>query len=71
MQLAVKFYMCEGSSKCKSHEEIRQWLSGKYIALLYNHRRFLTPIIDGKNVLEEARIEYVPISSQTRQLTPY
>ena len=36
MQLAVKFHMCKGHSYCKSEREIRDYLSGKYIVLLYN-----------------------------------
>ena len=36
MQLAVKFHMCEGHDYCKSKREIIDWLSGKYIVLLYN-----------------------------------
>ena len=36
MQLAVKFHMCEGKDYCKTREEIRDWISGKYIVLLYN-----------------------------------
>jgi len=35
MQLAVKFQMCEGAG-CESEEEIKKWLSGKYVVLLYN-----------------------------------
>ena len=40
MQLAVKFKMCEGHDYCKTRDEIRDWLSGKYIVLLYNQVRF-------------------------------
>ena len=36
MQIAIKFRMCEGESHCRSRDEIRDWLSGKYIVLLYN-----------------------------------
>ena len=35
-QLTVKFKMCEGKSICESKENIREWLKGKYILLLYN-----------------------------------
>ena len=40
MQLAVKFHMCSGHDYCKTEEEIRDFLSGKYIVLLYNQIRF-------------------------------
>ena len=36
MQLAVKFHMCSGHEYCKTKDEIRDWLSGKYIVLLFN-----------------------------------
>lgn len=36
MQLAVKFHICEGFEYCKTKEEILEWVSGKYIVLLYN-----------------------------------
>ena len=36
MQIAVKFHMCEGKSYCKTEREIRDWLSGMYVVLLYN-----------------------------------
>ena len=38
-QIAVKFRMCEGDG-CKTKEEIMEWLSGKFIVLLYNQIRF-------------------------------
>ena len=31
--------MCEGEG-CKSKEEIREWLAGKYIVMLYNAIKF-------------------------------
>ena len=36
MQISVKFKMCEGRSICRTRDEIRDWLSGKYIVILYN-----------------------------------
>ena len=38
-QINVKFRMCEGDG-CKDKQEILEWLSGKYIVLLYNQIRF-------------------------------
>lgn len=71
MQLAVKFHMCEGKPYCKSKDEIRNWLSGKYIVLLYNSMRFLTEEFGEEKTMSEARIIYIPISSQIRELIPY
>ena len=70
MQLAVKFQMCEGAG-CESEEEIKKWLSGKYVVLLYNQVRFITNQFGKDSIVKEARITYVPISSQTRQLIPF
>ena len=36
MQISIKFRMCEGKDICRSRDEIREWLSGKYILILYN-----------------------------------
>ena len=36
MQISIKFKMCEGKAVCRSREEIRKWLSGKYIVILFN-----------------------------------
>ena len=38
-QLFFGFKMCEGEG-CKTQEEIREWLKGTYIVLLYNSVRF-------------------------------
>lgn len=35
-QMVVKFKICEGHSYCESKENIKQWLSGKFIVVLYN-----------------------------------
>ena len=63
MQVAVNFRMCVGKSICKSEREIRDWLSGKYIVLLYNSLRFKTDDFGSDSIVKEARIIYVPINS--------
>ena len=63
MQLSVKFHMCKGYNYCKSEQEIRDWLSGKFIVVLYNQMRFKTDEFGSESVIKEARIQYIPISS--------
>lgn len=55
--------MCEGKPICKTEREIRDWLSGKYIVLLYNQIRFKTDEFGADSVIKEARIKYIPVSS--------
>lgn len=38
-QLVVRFKMCLGEG-CESEENIREWLKGKYIVIIYNQIRF-------------------------------
>ena len=71
MQLSVKFHMCSGHDYCKTEEEIREFLSGKYIVLLYNQIRFDAERQWEEAAIREARIQYIPVSSQTRQLIPF
>ena len=66
MQISAKFHMCEGKPICKTEREIRDWISGMYIVLLYNHIRFKTDEFGEGSVIKEARIKYIPISSQSR-----
>ena len=39
-QVTVRFNMCENKPICKTKDEIIDWLSGKYIVILYNQIRF-------------------------------
>ena len=34
-QISIKFKMCEGDG-CESEDNIKEWLKGKFIVLLYN-----------------------------------
>mmetsp|Transcript_35517 Transcript_35517/g.43513 ORF Transcript_35517/g.43513 Transcript_35517/m.43513 type:complete len:96 (+) Transcript_35517:676-963(+) len=63
--------MCEGESYCMPKAEILQWLAGKYVVLLYNEVRFVTNKFGSEALAKEARISYVPISTQSRQLIPF
>ena len=63
MQLAISFHMCQGKKKCKSEEEIKNWLAGKYIVILYNQVRFKTDKLGSSALIKEARIKYIPVSS--------
>ena len=65
-QIAIKFKMCEGYDYCEKKEDIREWLRGKYILLLYNQIRFQTEEYFEEAAVKEAVLQYVPISSQTR-----
>lgn len=35
-QLAISFKMCTGRPDCHSEADIRDWISGKYIVLVYH-----------------------------------
>mmetsp|Transcript_10769 Transcript_10769/g.13475 ORF Transcript_10769/g.13475 Transcript_10769/m.13475 type:complete len:260 (+) Transcript_10769:65-844(+) len=63
MQLSVKFHMCSGHSYCKSKDEIREWISGLYIVLLYNNIRFKSESYFDESMVREARLLYIPVSS--------
>ena len=63
--------MCEGESYCKTRDEIRDWLKGKYIVILYNQARFKVDVFGAENMVKEARILYIPVSSQVRELIPF
>ena len=69
--MSVKFRMCEGESYCESKEDIRKWLSRKFIILLYNQIRFDPENFHELTKIEESRISYVPISSQVRNIHPF
>ena len=64
----VDIWQCEESEEvqCKTEEEIKKWLSGKYIILLYNQIVFDQENYFSDARKKEARIEYIPISSQVR-----
>ena len=72
-QINIKFKMCENGNGiiCKSESEIKDFLSGKYVILLYNQIRFATEDFFHAAAVKESRIEYIPISSQVRQIHPY
>lgn len=65
--------MCEpgGDVVCKSDEEIREWLSGKWIVLLYNQIRFDQEQYFEASRIQEARISYIGVNSQARQINPH
>lgn len=67
-QLAVTFRMCESSDPeyCHSEEETREWLMRKFIVLLHNQIRFAPLDFFEETKIKEARLLYIPISSQTR-----
>ena len=58
--------MCSGHDYCKSKDEIREWLSGLYIVLLYNQVRFDSNAMWEHASVKESRILYIPVSSQIR-----
>ena len=63
--------MCEGHDYCRKREEIIEWIQGKYIVLLFNQVRFEQEEFGAETFVQEARIKYIPISSQVRQLIPF
>ena len=58
--------MCKGKSICRTESEIRKWLSNKYIILVYNQIVFQRDEFGQNAAKKEARLLYVPISSQLR-----
>ena len=54
--------MCEGEG-CESEENIRKWLKGKFIVLLYNQARFDQDRYFSDSKVKESRIQYIPVSS--------
>ena len=65
--------MCEGGPDkgCATDREIRDWLSGKWIVLLYNQIRFDQEQYFEASRIEEARISYIGVNSQARQINPH
>lgn len=59
--------MCQGDH-CESKEKIREWLSRKYIVLLYNQSRFNPTAFFDEAKIQEKRIVYIPINSQVREI---
>ena len=62
--------MCEGGPECESEENIRKWLAGKYIVLLYNQVTFDTESYYYDSRKYQSRLMYIPISSQIREIIP-
>ena len=61
-QLRINFKMCTGAD-CAPVEEIKEWLSGKFIVLIHNQKRF-DPRGFYENVkINESVIHFIPISS--------
>ena len=55
--------MCDGGEECESEANIRKWLIGKYIVLLYNEVTFDTESYFDESKKFESRLMYIPISS--------
>lgn len=55
--------MCDGGEECESEANIRKWLIGKYIVLLYNEVTFDTENYFDESKKFESRLMYIPISS--------
>ena len=76
-QISVKFEMCDDTKErfkgvtCKEKEEIQKWLQRKFIILLYNQMRFDPKGFHEAAIISESRINYIPISSQVRQIIPF
>ena len=69
--ISVVFRMCEGEDYCESREAIQAWLKRKFIVLLYNQKRFDTRKFHSASVIEESKIEYIPINTQVREIIPF
>ena len=62
--------MCDGWPECESEDNIRKWISGKYIVLLYNEVTFNTERYFDESKNFHSRLMYIPISSQLREIIP-
>ena len=65
--LVLEFDKCqetpENPIKCKSDDEILQWLRRKFILIYSNGRRFQMEEFGVHKIIEEARTTWVPINS--------
>ena len=64
-QVAISFSICEGEG-CYDREKILAWLDTQYIVMLYHQSRFNSHAFFEKTKIQESRLAYVPISSETR-----
>ena len=69
-ELGIRFRMCVGEG-CETPEKIREWLSGKFIAIVYNSRSFDAEGFGEDAVISVSLVKYLPISSQMREIVPF
>ena len=53
--------------KCKSKEEILEWLRRKFVVTFVNQRRFRLEAFDEGKIVEESRTNWIPINTQIRE----
>ena len=61
--ISFKFKMCKDKPTCESEENIRKWLSGKFIVLLHNQVKFNQEGYYEEALTYESRLKYIPLSS--------
>ena len=65
--LVLQFEMCtqtpDSPVKCKSKQEIKEWLQRKFIVTYVNQRRFRLEAFDESKIVEESRTNWIPLNS--------
>ena len=76
-QIAINFEMCDNTKErfagvaCETKEAIQEWLRRKFIVVVFNQIRFDPKGFLDNATIPEARVNFIPISSQVRQIIPY
>ena len=72
-QISMRFNFCDDSKRddCFTEEETKEWLQNKYMILLYRQIRFDPNSFYEDTKIKETRIHYIPISTQSRLITPF
>ena len=61
--LTVRLIRCQDDIKCKSDEEITNFLSNKYFLILANERRFDSSIYGQNSIYDESSVVWLPINT--------
>ena len=65
--LMIVFELCNPKlRKCKTEDQIREWLQRKYIVTLQNNKRFVQHEFDDKRIAMHADMRYLPVSSHLK-----
>ena len=62
-RLEISFEMCEGKDYCEDKDVILDWLTRKFILILYNKKRFETTNFHENALVSEAKLEWIKVNS--------